>query len=278
MERAMLAVYLKEIGQKRLLSAEEEVHYARLALQGDQNARQHMIESNLRLVVNIAKRYLNRGLSFDDLIEEGNLGLIHAVTKFDPERGFRFSTYATWWIRQTIERGIMNQTRAVRLPIHVLKDLARVLRMVTQLSQKGQSDPTPTEIAQACGKPLAEIERLLRLDERALSLESAAPDDDDWSLLDQLADEQIPSPETSIQAIELQTKIHRSLAKLTARQRNIIERRFGLTGDDPITLEAVGEELGVTRERVRQIQLDALHHLRKILEREGFSRGWIQED
>jgi RNA polymerase nonessential primary-like sigma factor len=264
-------LYLREIGFSPLLSAEEEVHYARRAQKGDAAARRRMIESNLRLVVKIARRYMNRGLSLLDLIEEGNLGLIRAVEKFDPERGFRFSTYATWWIRQTIERGIMNQTRTIRLPVHVLKEINIYQRAARHLAQKLDHEPTPEEVANLLDKPVEEVKDMLGLNERIASVDAPLDDDPDRSLLDAIADERTPDPEKILQRDDLQQLIELWLNELNDKQREVVERRFGLAGREIATLEEVGADIGVTRERVRQIQVEALKRLRVILEKAGYS-------
>lgn len=264
-------MYLGEIGFSPLLTAEEEVHYARRALRGDAEARNRMVESNLRLVVKIARRYMNRGLTLLDLIEEGNLGLIHAVEKFDPERGFRFSTYATWWIRQTIERGIMNQTRTIRLPIHIIKEINLYLRTARQLAQTLDHEPSAEEIANAMDKPVSEVKRMLGLNERVTSVDTPIGKDEDRSLLDAIPDDNNPDPSQLLQDEDLNEKLEYWLSQLNDKQRIVVERRFGLNGQERATLEQVGNEIGVTRERVRQIQIDALRRLRKILESEGFS-------
>ena len=264
-------LYLNEIGFSPLLSPEEEVYYSRRAQRGDEAARARMIESNLRLVVKIARRYMNRGLPLLDLIEEGNLGLIHAVEKFDPERGFRFSTYATWWIRQTIERAIMNQTRTIRLPIHVIKEINVYLRAARKLAQTLDHEPTAEEIAKLMDKPISEVKRLLGLNERTASVDTPIGKDEDRSLLDAIPDENNPDPSELLQEGDLNSKMELWLGQLTEKQRIVVERRFGLNGYERATLEEVGNEIGVTRERVRQIQLDALRRLRRILEKEGFS-------
>ena len=264
-------LYLNEIGFSKLLTAEEEVYFARLAQKGDAAARRRMIECNLRLVVKIARRYMNRGLALLDLIEEGNLGLIRAVEKFDPERGFRFSTYATWWIRQTIERAIMNQTRTIRLPIHVVKEINVYLRAARQLTQTLDHEPTAEEIADLLDRPIDEVKRMLGLNERVTSVDTPYGKDADKPLLDTIADENATDPTEHIQAGDISGHLDDWLAKLNDKQREVVERRFGLHGYENSTLEQVANELGVTRERVRQIQMDALKRLRGILEQEGFS-------
>lgn len=264
-------IYLSEIGYSPLLTAEEEVYFARLSLKGDESARKRMIESNLRLVVKIARRYMNRGLALLDLIEEGNLGLIRAVEKFDPERGFRFSTYATWWIRQTIERALMNQTRTIRLPIHVVKEINIYLRAARQLAQKLDREPSPEDVAQMLDRPLEDVRRMLGLNERVTSVDVPAERDSERSVLDTIPDEQNPDPSLLLQDDDVQRHIDTWLNQLNEKQRSVVVRRFGLYGYESATLEEVGNEIGVTRERVRQIQIEALRRLRQILEREGFS-------
>jgi RNA polymerase nonessential primary-like sigma factor len=264
-------LYLNEIGFSPLLSAEEEVYYARKAQKGEEAARQRMIESNLRLVVKIARRYMNRGLALLDLIEEGNLGLIRAVEKFDPERGFRFSTYATWWIRQNIERAIMNQTRTIRLPIHVVKEINVYLRAARRLAQHLDHEPSAEEIAELLDKPLEEVERMLGLNERVASVDSPIGYDSEKSLLDSIPDENNPDPSDLLADDDVYANLELWLTQLNDKQRDVVERRFGLHGHKISTLEEVGNEIGVTRERVRQIQMDALKRLREILEAEGFS-------
>ena len=264
-------LYLNEIGFSPLLTAEEEVYYSRKLLKGDEAARKKMIECNLRLVVKISRRYLNRGLALLDLIEEGNLGLIRAVEKFDPERGFRFSTYATWWIRQTIERGIMNQTRTIRLPIHVVKEINIYLRAARHLSQTLDHEPSPEEIAEMLDKPINDVKRMLGLNERTASVDSPMGLDSESTLLDAIPDENNIDPVALLQDDDVKDNIEKWLGQLTEKQCEVVTRRFGLHGYDVSTLEQVGNSIGVTRERVRQIQIEALRKLREILEKEGFS-------
>lgn len=268
-------IYLSEIGFSPLLSAEEEVYYGRLAISGDEAGRKRMIESNLRLVVKIARRYLNRGLSLLDLIEEGNLGLIRAVEKFDPERGFRFSTYATWWIRQTIERGIMNQTRTIRLPIHVVKELNVYLRTARELTQSLDHEPSADEIASVLDKPVSDIKRVLRLNERVSSIDVPVASGSGKLVLDTIAEEQDSDPVSLLQDVDMNDCIDHWLDELSDKQREVVSRRFGLRGHESSTLEQVGSEIGLTRERVRQIQVDALKRLRVLLETQGLDRELV---
>jgi RNA polymerase nonessential primary-like sigma factor len=262
--------YLDEIGVSPLLTAEEEKEYSRRALRGDESARQRMIESNLRLVVKIARRYLNRGLPLLDLIEEGNLGLIHAVKKFDPERGFRFSTYATWWIRQTIERGIMNQSRTVRLPIHIIKDINSCLRAARRMFQEIGRAPTTAELAKRLDRDVEDVERLMSLHER-VTLRANAQDGDGTDPVERLQGRRSAEPSRCAQADDMHDVVDHWVCELSDKQRAVVERRFGLHGYRRATLEQIGDEIGVTRERVRQIQIDALKNLREMLEIHGIS-------
>ena len=262
--------YLDEIGISPLLTADEEKKFARLALKGDESARQRMIESNLRLVVRISRRYINRGLPLLDLIEEGNLGLIHAVKKFDPERGFRFSTYATWWIRQTIERGIMNQSRTVRLPIHIIKDINTCLRAARHLRQKNEENPSPQDIATYLDRDISQVQRLMALHER-VTLRAGPTDEAGSAPVDLLPAKRDSGPSQCAQKAGVNDIVDHWVCELNEKQRAVVERRFGLHGYRRATLEQIGEEIGVTRERVRQIQLDALKNLREMMESHGIS-------
>ena len=266
-------LYLHEIGGSSLLTADEEKSLSRAMRAGDFASRQRLIESNLRLVVSIARRYQHRGLPLDDLIEEGNLGLIHAIEKFDPERGFRLSTYATWWIRQSVERAIMNQSRTVRLPIYVVKELNLVLRAMRQLEQGGGIDPNAGSEAEAIGRlldrPSDEVRDLLLLNERPSSLDAPLGIDPEMSVGDSIADEHAGDPETHYAQHEVELRVSEWVGRLNERQRYVVESRYGLNGREVTTLEAVADDLGLTRERVRQIQIEALMALRKMIRRSG---------
>ena len=263
-------IYLSEIGRARLLTATEEIELTRAALKGCMASRQRMIVSNLRLVVNVARHYVNRGLPLLDLVEEGNLGLIRAVEKFDPDRGCRFSTYATWWIRQSVERAIMNQCRTVRLPIHVIRELTVYLRTSRQLEQKLSRRPTAEEVARKLDTKPANVERLFGLNEPVSSADEPARFTTGRALLDSIADEKGHSPETCYADVAAERLLESWLDQLPVQQRDVVEHRFGLHGHGRRTLEEVGNLLGVTRERVRQVQLAALSRLRDISSREGF--------
>ena len=264
-------LYLNEIGANPLLTAAEEQTLARAARDGDFAARQKMIESNLRLVVNIAKHYLNRGIPIEDLIEEGNLGLIHALEKFDPERGFRFSTYATWWIRQCIERVIMNQSRTIRLPVHVVKELNLVLRALRHLDEDGphNAHKCAEEVAHLLDKPVNEIHRILALNEGTASLDAPLDIDPELSVFDAISADPSAGPEYLLQHAETERLVAAWVAQLSGNQRYVLERRYGLNGCEVFTLEQLALDLDLTRERVRQIQIEALNKLRKKLSRYG---------
>lgn len=268
-------LYLNEIGQAPLLTATEEVELSRRSLQGDFEARQTMIERNLRLVVNIAKHYANRGLTLLDLVEEGNLGLIHALEKFDPERGFRFSTYATWWIRQNIERAIMNQSRTIRLPVHIIKELNIYLRAQRHLETHGVTDPSAEDIANLTSHPVEDVRRIMQLNERVASLDAPLDVDPTLSLGEAIADDNAHLPEDVLQLEEVERHVQEWMAQLNDKQRWVIERRFGLNGLEACTLEDLALELKVTRERVRQIQMESLRLLRQLLRRRGVSKDQL---
>jgi RNA polymerase nonessential primary-like sigma factor len=268
-------LYLNDVGEHALLSAEEELRLARQVRNGDFAARQTMIERNLRLVVSIARHYAHRGVALPDLIEEGNLGLIHALTKFDPERGFRFSTYATWWIRQSVERAVLNQSRTIRVPAHVVRDLNVVLRALRHLETHmppGRRESTLEDVAHLLDKPVAEIERLLRLQEHVLSLDAPLDRESGMTLAEGLPDDDARAPELMLHVAEIETAVEGWLAELGPRLRLVIERRYGLNGCDVATLDELAAELGVTRERVRQIQGEALDKLRVKIARRGYTR------
>jgi len=271
------SLYLKEIGYAPLLTAEEEVFYARKLQRGSESARHRMIESNLRLVVKISRRYVNRGLELLDLIEEGNRGLMRAVEKFDPELGYRFSTYATWWIRQTIERALMNQTRTIRLPVHVVKELNVYLRASRKLAQRLDHAPTPEEIAEEVGKPVADVLKILSLSERISSIDVPVADKEK-TLVETIADDNVFSPEYQLEDENLMSVLNEWLEQLPEKQREVLVRRFGLLNHQEETLEQVGREIGLTRERVRQIQVDALRRLGDVLRKHGLSSDVLFAD
>lgn len=265
-------LYLNEIGANPLLTPAEELALSRRVRLGDFEARQTMIERNLRLVVNIAKHYLNRGMPLLDLVEEGNLGLIHALEKFDPERGFRFSTYATWWIRQNIERAIMNQSRTIRLPVHVVKELNQVLRAMRNLEARSGGECCAEDIAQLLAKPVEDVRHILSLNEHTASLDAPLDIDPSLSIGESLADDDQDGPEEQIQNAEIGGLVQTWIAQLNDKQRTVIEYRYGINNREIATLEELADQLSLTRERVRQIQLEALAQLRKILRRAGVSR------
>ena len=271
-----LTLYLRDVRRTTLFTPQEELETATRARAGDFEARQSMIEHNLRLVVSIAKGYFGRGVPLADLIEEGNLGLMHAITKFEPERGFRFSTYASWWIRQSVERALMTQGRVVRLPVHVVREVQQVLRarrllendavLMAERPQGLRLD----DIAGFLGRDLAEVEQLLTLAETPRSLDATRDaSGDEPTLADSLQDEQAADPAGAIQAHELEHLLDRWIGALSAREREVLEGRYGLHDREPETLDVLSQRLGLTRERVRQIQNEALAKLRRHLSRAG---------
>ncbi len=266
--------YLNHIGQRPLLTPEQEQHYATLAKQGDFSARQVMIEHNLRLVVSIAKHYVNRGVVLLDLIEEGNLGLMHSIGKFEPERGFRFSTYATWWIRQAIERAIMNQARTIRLPVHRIRELNLVLRAKYHLEARMSSphEARIEDIAHLAERSVDEVQDILGMAEQVTSLDTPIDGDPQSSLLDMLADVTEAGPDAHAEQHEMITMVRRWLDSIPIKQRLVIMRRYGLDHGHPATLEELADEMGVTRERVRQIQQEGLHRLKRAMTAKGVGK------
>jgi len=264
-------LYLNDIGKTPLLSSQQECSLARRVVAGDRLAKNRMIEANLRLVVTIAKRYQNRGLGLLDLIEEGNLGLIRAVEKFNPELGYRFSTYATWWIKQNIDRALMNQARTIRLPIHVMKELNTCLKITGELAEELKRLPTEEEIAERWRKPVRRIRKLLRHDSRTSSADITINEGDELNMLDVLPDQPGSDPAVNLQEDDMLQHLDGWLDKLTEKQGEILARRFGLRGFESSTLEDVGKAIGLTRERVRQIQIEALQKLRLMIEQEGLN-------
>jgi RNA polymerase primary sigma factor len=260
-----IKLYLKEIQKNKLLTAEDERELAELIAQGDNRARERMIESNLRLVVKIAKRYMNRGLPFLDLIEEGNLGLIKAVEKFKVSKGCRFSTYATWWIRQSIERSIVNQSRTIRLPVHVADDINKLIKVSRELSQSLKRDPEIEEIAAAMGKDVSSVRRMMLLVKKTYSIEHPLGEGDDYSLIDTIEDTKLVDPETRIGNVDRFSRVAEWMDDLNDNEREILALRFGLNDNAPQTLDTIGRKFGVTRERIRQIEAKSLAKLKKTL-------------
>jgi RNA polymerase primary sigma factor len=264
-----LRLYLREIGKVPLLTADQEVTLAKLIERGDMNAKQHMIEANLRLVVSIAKGYLGRGLSFLDLIQEGSLGLIRAVEKFDYRKGYKFSTYATWWIRQAVTRAIADKARTIRIPVHMVEKLNKVVHIERQLVQRLGREPLPEEIAEELEITTDEVREILRMSQMPISLEKPIGEDDDSSLGDFVPDDQAESPFDTASVSLRREDVEFALAALPERERRVIELRYGLDGTQPCTLEEVGQAFGVTRERIRQIENNTLKKLESLPEAQG---------
>lgn len=267
--------YLNEIGAKPLFTPQEEYECALRVRRGDFSARQRMIEHNLRLVVNIAKHYLNRGLPLPDLIEEGNLGLIHAIEKFEPERGFRFSTYATWWIRQSIERAIMNQSRTIRLPVHVIKEINLILRAMRHLELANGRETSIENIAHLIDRPAKAVRRAIMLNEHIASLDAPLEIDPEHSIADIMPDDNALEAEHLLQQQRIGELITDWVKQLPQRQRYVLERRYGLLGREIGTREEIAAELGLTRERVRQIQIEAFNQLRRMIRQGGLTHDTL---
>jgi len=261
-----LRLYLRSIGAVDLLTADQEVDLAKRIERGDMLAKRHMVEANLRLVVSIAKSYLGRGLSFLDLIQEGSLGLIRAVEKFDYRRGYKFSTYATWWIRQAVTRALADKSRTIRIPVHMVEKLNRVVHVERNLVQKLGREPEPHEIAAELGWTAKDVREVMRVSQMPVSLEKPVGDEDDSELGDFVADESTESPFESASGNLQREDVRRALAVLPRRDREVLELRYGLNGRQPMTLEEVGEAFGVTRERIRQIENNTLKRLKVLPE------------
>jgi len=255
-------MYLKEIGKVPLLTAEEEVSLAKRIERKDMEAKRKLIEANLRLVVSIAKRYVGRGMLFLDLIQEGNLGLIRAVEKFDYRKGYKFSTYATWWIRQAITRAIADQARTIRIPVHMVETINKLIRVQRQLLQDIGREPTPEEIAAEMGTTPQKVREILKISQEPVSLETPIGEEEDSQLGDFIEDEDATMPVEAVSEIMQKEELNMVLGTLTHRERKVIELRFGLKGEHPRTLEEVGQKFGVTRERIRQIEAKTLPKLR----------------
>lgn len=268
-------IYLYSIRKKAVLSIEQERRLAMQAKEGSFEARQKMIEHNLRLVVNIARRYINRGMTLLDLIEEGNLGLIHALEKFEPELGFRFSTYATWWIRQNIERAIMNQSRTIRLPVHVVKKLNAIRRVMYSMDEDVDFDGKTEEIAARLEIPAESVMWVLKQSEAVVSLDAPLEIDAMLTIGETLQDENELQPDMLLEQVEIKNIIMQWIAALGTRQKTVIEKRYGFNGEDAMTLDQVAQTMGLTRERIRQIQSEALHQLRKNFARRGIRKEML---
>lgn len=270
-------LYLNEIGYIQLLTAEQEVHLAREVMAGSRRSKNRMIESNLRLVVAIAKRFQNRGLCLLDLVEEGNLGLIRAVEKYNPELGYRFSTYATWWIKQSIDRALMNHAQTIRYPIHVVRDIHSCVKAGEQLRELLGREPSLTEISAKTDKPLKEVKRLMSLHTKCYSADQPVGDDSEFTVVDSIVAARADEPEQRLTVQDLKGNVEVWLGRLSHRHRDVVARRYGLLGHQDGTLEQVGADVGITRERVRQLQIEALGKLRRMMERDGFEPEFLQD-
>jgi RNA polymerase nonessential primary-like sigma factor len=270
-------LYLNEIGYIPLLSAEQEVQLAREVMEGSRPSKNRMIESNLRLVVAIAKRFQNRGLCLLDLVEEGNLGLIRAVEKYNPELGYRFSTYATWWIKQSIDRALMNHAQTIRYPIHVVRDIHACVKAGEQLRELLGREPSLSEISAKTDKPLKEVKRLMALHTKCYSADQPMGEDSEYSVVDSIAAARGDEPEQRLTVQDIKGNVEVWLGRLSHRHRDVVARRYGLLGHQDGTLEQVGADVGITRERVRQLQIEALGKLRRMMERDGFKPEFLQD-
>jgi RNA polymerase sigma factor (sigma-70 family) len=271
--RELLGLYLSDIAKVPLLTPEQEQELARRVQAGDADAERQLIEANLRLVVRVARRYLNRGLSLLDLIEEGNLGLLHAVTKFQPGRGTRFSTYAVWWIRQAVARALANQARTIRLPVHIELLLGQYMKKKAALTQDLGRAPNTEEIAKALGLPVDEVEHIERMSQRPVSLDAPIGQDGGGTLEDVVKDAEPPPGAGLAAALGAREDLAGVLRELPDAERGVLELRFGLSGEEPRTLESIGRQLGITRERVRQIEAAALGRLRRLMVARGMEAG-----
>jgi len=267
-----MTMYMREISRYDLLTAQDEIDLSRRIAKGDEQARQHMINANLRLVVKIARRYMNRSMPLADLIEEGNLGLMRAVEKFDDAHGCRFSTYATWWIRQSVERAIMNQARTIRLPVHVGKEFNSMLRMANELRGELVREPTEHEIAERMGIEPERVHTLLGITVKIESSDNVLHDEGDFTLYDVTEDESAEAPGQQLESDRRDEMLAAWMKQLSGKEREVVRLRYGLgTRDDPWTLEAIGQHMGVTRERIRQIQVAALQKLRSMVKHDSVS-------